>query len=95
MAHDLRAPLNNVALNAHLLKVTARDEAEAESAAAIVENARAAGDLVAKLLDFAKLDGDERNVVEDSSVATRILTRRGVIARRLDGIRPASGSSAD
>jgi len=64
ISHDLRAPLNNVVLNAHLLKTAARERAEVESASAIVENAVAAGDLVAKLLDFAKVDGQEQNVVE-------------------------------
>jgi len=64
ISHDLRAPLNNVVLNAHLLKTAAREQAEVESASAIVENAVAAGDLVAKLLDFAKVDGQEQNVVE-------------------------------
>ena len=40
LSHDLRAPLNNVVLNAHLLKGTAKDRAEAESAGAIVEPGR-------------------------------------------------------
>ena len=80
LSHDLRAPLNNVVLNAHLLKTSARDEAAAESATAIVENAVAAGDLVAKLLDFAKVDGQEQNDVERVSMAgaLRQIVRRFV-----------------
>ena len=63
LSHDLRAPLNNVVLNAHLLKMTARDEDQVESATAIVENAVAAGELVSKLLDCAKA-GEDRNAAD-------------------------------
>ena len=69
LSHDLRAPLNIVALNAHLLKTTARDQAEAESAKLIIENAVTAGDLVAKALELAKADAQDRNVVERVAVA--------------------------
>jgi PAS domain S-box-containing protein len=78
LSHDLRAPLNNVVLNAHLLKTTARGAAESESATAIVENAVAAGDLVSKLLDFAKVDGQEQNMVEPVSLAE---TLRQIVRR--------------
>ena len=80
LSHDLRAPLNNVVLNAHLLKNAARDPAEAESASAIVENAVAAGDLVGKLLDFAKVEGQEQNDVERVALASalRQIVRRFV-----------------
>ena len=88
LSHDLRAPLNNVVLNAHLLKAGAHDEAEAESAAAIVENARAAGDIVAKLLDFARVDRQERNVVERLSMAgaLRQIVRRFVPVAEAKGL---------
>ena len=64
LSHDLRAPLNIVALNAHLLKTAAREQAEVESAKLIIENAVTAGDLVAKALELAKADAEDHNVVE-------------------------------
>jgi PAS domain S-box-containing protein len=64
LSHDLRAPLHNVLLNAHLLKMSIRDEADLESVNMIKENAVAAGDLVTRLLDFAKMGGEEQNAVE-------------------------------
>ena len=70
LSHDLRAPLHNVLLNAQLLSMTARDEADAESVRMIVENAVAAGDLITQLLEFAKAGAQQRpgpadyNVVE-------------------------------
>jgi signal transduction histidine kinase len=61
LSHDLRAPLNIVALNAHLLKTTVREQADVESAKLIIENAVAAGNLVAKALELAKADAEDRN----------------------------------
>jgi PAS domain S-box-containing protein len=72
LSHDLRAPLNNVVLNAHLLKATARDAAEVESANVIVENAVAAGNLVTRLLEFAKGQGRDDNAAERVSVAATL-----------------------
>ena len=69
LSHDLRAPLHNVVLNAHVLKLSACDEGEAQSLNMIVENAVAAGDLVAKLLDFAKIGAHEQNTLENISMA--------------------------
>jgi PAS domain S-box-containing protein len=77
LSHDLRAPLHNVVLNAHLLKMSARggvtaDPAEVEeSVDMIVENAVAAGDLVAKLLDFARA-GEDRNAPERVPLAAMV-----------------------
>jgi signal transduction histidine kinase len=68
LSHDLRAPLNIVALNAHLLKSAAREEAEVESAKLIIENAVTAGDLVAKALELAKADAEDQNVIERVAV---------------------------
>ena len=64
LSHDLRAPLNIMALNAHILKTAARDASAAESAKLIIENAAAAGDLVTKALELAKADAEDHNVVE-------------------------------
>jgi PAS domain S-box-containing protein len=64
LSHDLRAPLNIVVLNAQLLKMSARDKAESDSAQTIMENALAAGDLVARLLDHAKAGDEDRNVID-------------------------------
>ncbi|HSV14211.1 MAG TPA: PAS domain-containing sensor histidine kinase [Tepidisphaeraceae bacterium] len=69
LSHDLRAPLHNVALNAHLLKLSAKDPGDVESVEMIIENAAAAGDLVAKLLDFAKVGAQDNNVMEQVDVA--------------------------
>ena len=55
LSHDLRAPLNNIVLNAHLLTLGVHEPAEMESIEMIRENALAAADLVTKLLDFAKV----------------------------------------
>ena len=78
LSHDLRAPLHNVVLNAHLLKMSANgagvggDPAEIEeSVDMIVENAVAAGDLVAKLLDFARA-GEDRNAPERVPLAAMV-----------------------
>ena len=69
LSHDLRAPLNIMALNAHLLKTSARDEADAESAKVIIENATAAGSLLAKALELAKADAEDHNALEPVAVA--------------------------
>jgi signal transduction histidine kinase len=69
LSHDLRAPLHNVVLNAHLLKMTARDEADIQSVNMIMENAVAAGDLVTRLLDFAKVGARDDNHVESVSMS--------------------------
>jgi PAS domain S-box-containing protein len=71
LSHDLRSPLNVVALHAEMLQSLApRDTEIVESAKAITESAAAAAELIARLLDFAKVGSLERNVVERVSVAT-------------------------
>jgi len=73
LSHDLRTPLNAVALHAELLRttVTAQDDDEvAQSARAITENAAAASELINRLLDFAKVGSLERNVLGDFSLLT-------------------------
>jgi two-component system, sensor histidine kinase len=67
LSHDLRAPLNVVALNAHLLKLSAREDEQLELANAIVESAVAAGDLVANLLDFSKMGAHVVNACDPVS----------------------------
>jgi len=64
LSHDLRAPLHTVLLSAHLLKMSAKDPPDIETLDTIVENATAAGDLVTKLLEFAKAGAQDVNVVE-------------------------------
>jgi PAS domain S-box-containing protein len=68
LSHDLRAPLNNVALNAQLLSTHVTDAEAVESVNSILENALAAADLVTRLLDFAKLGTHDRNQVSDVSL---------------------------
>jgi PAS domain S-box-containing protein len=72
LSHDLRAPLHNVLLNAHLLKLSVTGSDDVESVNMIVENTVAAGDLVTKLLDFAKVGAEDTNVIEPVSVAATL-----------------------
>jgi PAS domain S-box-containing protein len=85
LSHDIRAPLHNVLLNAHLLKTSVTDEADAESVQMIVENAVAAGDLVTKLLDFAKVGAQDHNDIERLSLGAllqQIARRFGPVAEQ-------------
>jgi signal transduction histidine kinase len=63
LSHDLRAPLNNIALNGHLLKMTADQPVDMEAVDMIIENASAAGELLSKLLEYARA-GQEYNLTE-------------------------------
>jgi PAS domain S-box-containing protein len=72
LSHDLRAPLHNVLLNAHLLKLTVKGHEDVESVNTIIENAVAAGDLVTKLLDFARAGAHDANQVQNVSVAATL-----------------------
>jgi PAS domain S-box-containing protein len=74
LSHDLRAPLNNVVLNAQLLKTSAQDVAATnaefqESADIVIENALAAGHLVTQLLDFARMGAHDHNRLARVSMA--------------------------
>src|SRR5581483_6268408 len=72
LSHDLRAPLHNVVLNAHLLKLSARDPADVQSVGMIIENAVAAAELVTRLLDFARIEAQDKNVVEPVSLGATL-----------------------
>jgi signal transduction histidine kinase len=63
-----------VLLNTQLLKMSheAGEPVDPETLDMIKENAVAAGDLVAKLLDFAKVGAQERNIVEHVSMSALI-----------------------
>ena len=89
LSHDLRAPLNIMALNAHLLKTSAREEADAESAKLIIDHATAAGTLLTKALELAKADAEDHNVVEPVCVADLL---EGV-ARRFGPVAEQKGLS--
>jgi signal transduction histidine kinase len=92
LSHDLRAPLNNVVLNAHLLRMSSLEAGDAEVADLIVENAQAAGDLVTKLLEYAKAGAaGDQNVLEPVDVGT--LLRQ--IARRFQPAADRKGLSLD
>jgi PAS domain S-box-containing protein len=67
LSHDLRAPLNNVVLNAHLLKMSPGEPADGEAVDMIIENAVAAGELLSKLLEYAKA-GHEDNSADTVSI---------------------------
>jgi signal transduction histidine kinase len=79
LSHDLRSPLNVVALHAEVLRSCVKPDDEqavgggggqiAESARLITENAVAAGELIGRLLDFARVGSLERNVTERVSLA--------------------------
>jgi PAS domain S-box-containing protein len=66
LSHDLRAPLNNVVLNAEMLKIVPPDEVR-NRVVTIVESAKSAGEYVTKLLDFARTGGEEQNRIESFS----------------------------
>jgi signal transduction histidine kinase len=72
LSHDLRAPLHNVTLNAHLLKMSSAQEAELQVIDTIVENAVAAGEMVTRLLEFARA-GEDRSNAERLHVAADVL----------------------
>jgi PAS domain S-box-containing protein len=87
LSHDLRAPLHNVLLNAQLLKMSsaAGEPPDAEALAMIVDNSVAAGDLVARLLDFAKVGAEDQNVIEPVSLPallTQIVRRYAPLAEQ-------------
>jgi PAS domain S-box-containing protein len=69
LSHDLRTPLNAVALHAELLRTSVLDEEAIESATAITQNATAAGELIDRLLDFAKVGSMERNILNRISLS--------------------------
>ena len=91
LSHDLRAPLHNVVLNAHVLKMSGGETTDPteirESLDMIVENAVAAGDLVTKLLDFARA-GEDRNAPERVPLASMVqqVGRRFVPAAEQKGL---------
>jgi PAS domain S-box-containing protein len=87
LSHDLRAPLHNVLLNAQLLKMSATEQLEVESLNMIVENAIAAGDLVSKLLDFARVGAQETNTMQNIPLAGMLHQ----IARRFTPIAEQKG----
>jgi nitrogen-specific signal transduction histidine kinase len=72
LSHDLRAPLHNVLLNAHVLKMSAHDQADTETLNTIIENAVSAGDLVTKLLEFAKAGAQDENRLESVSLTSML-----------------------
>jgi signal transduction histidine kinase len=72
LSHDLRTPLNAVALHAELLMSTVTDREIVESAKAINESAAAAGELINRLLDFAKVGSLDRNVLDRLSLVAAL-----------------------
>ncbi len=72
LSHDLRTPLNAVALHAELLMSTVTDEEVIQSAKAINESAAAAGELINRLLDFAKVGSLDRNVLDQLSLTAAL-----------------------
>jgi signal transduction histidine kinase len=85
IGHDLRAPLNAVALNSQLLKMSAKDPDVLESAAAIADSAQSAGALVTKLLEYARVGAKEENELASvmvSGLLAGIVKRFGPAAQR-------------
>jgi len=72
LSHDLRAPLNNVVLNAHVLKLSPEEPVDVESVNVIIENATAAGELLSKLLEFARAGEEQNSTAEIVSVAAML-----------------------
>lgn len=69
LSHDLRAPLNNVALNAQMLQFQEKREDVVATSRSISENALLAGEMLSELLDVARMGMTEKN--EESVVALR------------------------
>jgi signal transduction histidine kinase len=85
LSHDLRAPLNNVALNAQMLQFKARDEEVVATSKCISENALTAGEMLSELLHFARLGMTDRNdeaVVTLRQVVEQIVRRLEPVAQR-------------
>ncbi|HSZ56690.1 MAG TPA: ATP-binding protein [Tepidisphaeraceae bacterium] len=72
LSHDLRAPLNNVVLNAHLLKMSPSEPADPEAVDMIIENAIAAGELLSRLLEYARA-GHEHNSADTVAINALLL----------------------
>jgi signal transduction histidine kinase len=75
LSHDLRSPLNVVALHAEVLRTCVKADDDrgggqlVESARLITENAVAAGELIGRLLDFARVGSLDRNMTERVSLS--------------------------
>jgi signal transduction histidine kinase len=67
LSHDLRAPLNNVVLNAQLMQMISDNPEMNESATVIVDNAIAASNLMSQLLEYAR-SGSEKNTFTEFSL---------------------------
>lgn len=65
VAHDLRSPLNVIALRANLLREDARDEKVRESSAAITRTVARMDHLISSLLDSAAIESGQLRVVKD------------------------------
>lgn len=76
LSHDLRAPLNNVVLNAHVLKLAPGEPVDLESVNVIIENATAAGELLSRLLEFARA-GEEQNATAETVCIAAMLQQIG------------------
>jgi signal transduction histidine kinase len=72
LSHDLRTPINAVALHAELLQNSVTTDEVAQSAKAITESAAAASELINRLLDFAKVGSLDRNEVGQLSLAAAL-----------------------
>ena len=73
LSHDLRAPLNNVALNAQMLSLQIDHPEAIQSVRDIVENSIAAGRLVTRLLDFARVGVQEENDIRPVALGELLL----------------------
>ena len=69
LSHDLRTPINAVALHAEMLQSSVTADEVTQSAKAIAESAAAASELINRLLDFAKVGSLDRNEVGELSLA--------------------------
>lgn len=69
LSHDLRAPLNNVVLNAQLMQMMSVNAEMNESATIIVDNAIAASNLMSQLLEYAR-SGTEKSTTCEVCLST-------------------------
>jgi PAS domain S-box-containing protein len=87
LSHDLRAPLNNVSLNAQMLQFQENHEDVVATSKCISENAMLAGEMLSELLDLARMGMTDKN--DEAVVALRQVVEH--VARRLEPVARQKG----
>ncbi len=75
VAHDLRTPLNVIALRANLMRDDARDDKARESSAAITRTVTRMDHLISSLLDSAAIESGQLRIFKDDCPVADIVTQ--------------------